>query len=150
MPGVVENCYFSLYCNYSNMPGQGFHLSCVKSTDFQAQTPEVLPHFWSPEMHIFFLQVFFFFLIYKDVFILFILAAPLSLWDLPSLATCLAVNTWSPNHWTIGEFSHPFYCVKLQFIHFSCFTVIDFMTVAMFLFWSFAFIIIIAFIFMWV
>ena len=39
-------------------------------------------------------------------------------------------------------------CVKLQFIHFSCFTGIDFMTVAMDLFWSLAFIIIIAFIFM--
>ena len=61
-----------------------------------------------------------------------------------------AVRVRSPNHWTIGEFSHPFYCVKLQVIHFSCFTVIDFMAVAMFLFWSFAFIIIIAFIFMWV
>ena len=45
----------------------------------------------------------FFFFFYKDVFILFILAAALSLWDLPSLATCLAVKAWSPNHWTIRE-----------------------------------------------
>jgi len=59
-----------------------------------------------------------------------------------------AVRVRSPNHWTVREFSHPFYCVKLQFIHFSCFIGIDFMTVARYLFWSFAFIIIIAFIFM--
>ena len=48
MPGVVENCYFSLNCNNSNMPGKRFHLPRAQFSSVQFSRSVVCPTLCDP------------------------------------------------------------------------------------------------------